>query len=120
MRLITLKPQAPPKRIPRRAQRYAVRWPVKEINGAPAQDSWVVDISSLGARLETTKALSPNSPVEFTVLLPDSEQVLTLSGRVVWMRPIFTPPGHYHQGLQFYSPNWDLEQLAMKSKAEPK
>jgi|UniRef100_A0A7C5ANJ5 hypothetical protein len=120
MRLVSLKPQAPPKRIPRRAQRYPVRWPVKTINGLAVKDSWVVDISTLGARLETTKGLSPNCPVEFTVLLPAGDKELVLSGRVVWMRPIFTPPGRYHQGLQFYTPNWDLERLAQESQANPK
>lgn len=113
MRLIPTKPQTVRKRIPRRVQRHPVRWQVTEINGVPAKDSWVVDISSLGARLETTKALSPNTPVKFTLLLPDGETLLYLSGRVVWMRPIFSPPGRYHQGLQFYCPNWDLERLAL-------
>jgi len=116
MRVISLTPQAPRKRVPRRTVRYPVRWTVREINGQPAKDCWLVDVSSLGARLESTRALGPNSPVKFTVILPDGETALMLTGRVVWMRPIFTSPGRYHQGLQFYSPNWDLERLAKEEQ----
>ena len=112
MRTIPLAVPTPRRRVPRRAQRYPVRWAVLEINGKPAQDAWVVDISCMGARLETTSALGPNLSVRFTVLLPDKVTELDLSGRVLWMRPIFIKPGCFHQGLQFYGVNWNLERFA--------
>ncbi|MGQ9688588.1 MAG: PilZ domain-containing protein [Desulfobaccales bacterium] len=114
MRVIPLTVQSVKRRVPRRAQRYQVRWAVKEINGKPVQDAWVVDVSCLGARLETTFALSPGLPVKFTVSLPDSGQELILNGRVVWMRPAFPSIGRFVQGLQFYGANWELERLARK------
>lgn len=114
MRIIPLTVQNPRRRVPRRAQRYPVRWAVQEINGKPARDAWVVDVSCMGVRLDTTSALSPNLSVKFTVILPDGENEITLHGRVVWMRPIFMSPGRFHHGLQFYGVNWNLEGLAKR------
>ena len=114
MRVIPLTVQTPKRRVPRRAQRYAVHWAVTEINGKPARDTWVVDVSCMGARLETTAALGPNMPVKFTITLPDGETQLTVNGRVVWMRPIFSSRGRFQQGIQFYGINWDLERLAKR------
>jgi hypothetical protein len=111
MRIIPLTVQPPRRRVPRRAQRYPVRWAVSEINGQPAQDAWVVDVSCMGARLETTLALSPNMSITFTVSFPDEMTELMLTGRVIWMRPIFSNLGRYHQGVQFYGVNWDLDRL---------
>jgi hypothetical protein len=114
MRVIPLTVQPPRRRVPRRAQRYQVHWAVTEINGKPVRDTWVVDVSCMGARLETTAALGPNLPVKFTITLSDGETQLTVNGRVIWMRPIFTSRGRFHQGIQFYGINWDIEQLAKK------
>jgi hypothetical protein len=111
MRVIPLTIQPGRRRVPRRAQRYEVRWAVKEINGKPARDAWVVDISCMGARLETASALSPKLPVKFIVIHPDGMTELTLHGRIVWMRPIFASHGRFTQGVQFYGVNWDMERL---------
>ena len=114
MRVIPLTIQTPRRRVPRRAQRYQVSWSVTEINGKPVRDSWMVDVSCMGARLDTPAALSPNMPVRFTVVLPDGETELPVNGRVAWMRPVFTARGRFHQGIQFYGINWDLDRLAKK------
>lgn len=116
MQTIPLTASGLKRRIPRRAQRYPVRWAVLEINGKPAQDAWMVDVSCLGARLKTPAALGPKLPVQFTVLLPDGETRMELAGQVVWMRPVFAEEGRFHQGLQFYSTNWDLDRLAKNSQ----
>ncbi|MFW6127383.1 MAG: PilZ domain-containing protein [Thermodesulfobacteriota bacterium] len=102
------------RRVPRQAPRYPVRWAVTEINGKPAQDAWVVDVSCVKARLETTFALGPNTPVNFQVTLPDGTRDLRLKGRVIWMRPIFSQPGRYHQGVQFHRLNCDLDRLGKR------
>jgi hypothetical protein len=91
MRVIPMTVQTPRRRVPRRAQRYQVNWAVIDINGKPARDSWVVDVSCMGARLDTTAALSPNTPVKFTIVLPDGETELVVNGRVAWMRPVYEP-----------------------------
>jgi hypothetical protein len=114
MRVIPLTVQSPKRRVPRRAPRYAVHWAVTEINGKPAKDAWLVDVSSLGARLETSSALGPNLPVKMTIAVPDGESKLEINGRVVWMRPVFTARGRFHQGVQFYGPNWDIDRLAKR------
>lgn len=117
MRVISMTVQPPRRRVPRRAQRYAVRWAIKEINGKPARDAWMVDVSCMGARLETTSSLAPNLPIKFTVRLPDGETEQEVNGRVVWMRPIFSSRGRFHQGIQFYGINWDLDRLAKRESS---
>jgi hypothetical protein len=117
MRVISLAVQTSRRRVPRRAQRYPVHWAVLEINGKPARDAWLVDVSCMGCRLDTTSALGPNTPVRFTVSLPDGETELVVNGRVAWMRPIFTSRGRYHQGIQFYGITWELDLLAKKESA---
>jgi PilZ domain len=104
------------KRIERRVQRYPVRLPVSELNGRPARDTFVVDLSSLGARLETDTPLAPRNTVELTVLLPDHNVATRLSGQVVWMRPLTDIPGRFQMGLQFFGPNWDIDLLARTGK----
>ena len=117
MRVIPLTVQNPRRRVPRRAQRYPVRWAVSEINGKPARDAWMVDVSCMGARLDTTAALGPNLPVKFTIVLPDGATEIVVNGRVVWMRPVFTARGRFHQGVQFYGINWELDRLAKSESA---
>ena len=118
MRVIPLTVQPPRRRVPRRAQRYPVRWAVREINCKPAKDAWMVDVSCMGARLDTSAALGPNTPVKFTVVLPDGETELVVNGRVIWMRPVFSSRGRFHQGIQFYGINWDLDRLAKMAIVE--
>ena len=118
MRIVPLTVKTPRRRVPRRAQRYQVRWAVTEINGKPARDAWVVDVSCMGARLETSSSLSPNMSVNFTVSLPDGKTELRLTGRVIWMRPIFSSHGRYYQGVQFYGVNWGLERLAKRESSK--
>ena len=117
MRVIPLTVQTPRRRLPRRAQRYPVRWAVSEINGKPVRDAWMVDVSCMGARLDTTSALNPNMPVKFTLILPDGDRELTVNGRVIWMRPVFCSHGRFHQGIQFYGINWDLDSLAKQESS---
>ena len=114
MRITPVTVQPSRRRVPRRAPRYPVRWAVTEINGKPARDAWVVDVSCMKVRLETTVALPPDTPVTFTVSLPDETPDLRLKGQVAWMRPIFSCPGRYHQGVQFPRVNCDLDRLGKK------
>lgn len=114
MRVIPLTVQTPRRRVPRRAQRYPVRWVVSEINCKPVKDAWVVNVSCMGARLDTSTALGPNTSIKFNVILPDGETELVVNGRVIWMRPVFSSRGRFHQGIQFYGINWELDRVAKK------
>jgi hypothetical protein len=104
------------KRVARRVKRYPVRLPVRKLNGQPAGDTFVVDLSSLGARLETDTPLAPRNLVVFTILLPQLSVETRLSGQVVWMRPLTQQPGRFQMGLQFFAPNWDIDRLAREGK----
>ncbi len=104
------------KRIERRVKRYPVRLQVRELNGQPAHETYVVDLSSLGARLETASPLAPRKLVEFTVILPDHEIETHLSGQVKWLRPLLHFPGRFEIGLQFFGPQWDIDRLARVGK----
>ena len=104
------------KRIERRVKRFEVRLEVRELNGQPVRDTYVVNLSSLGARLETGSPLAPRNPVEFTVILPDHEVETRLPGQVMWMRPLLYFPGRFHMGIQFFGPNWDIDRLARAGK----
>jgi hypothetical protein len=116
MAIFVQMPSMAKKRVVRRAKRHPVRWLVKDINGQPVSDAWVVDVSCMGARLETPSPLGPNNPVEITVILPDGVQELQLSGRVRWSRFVLASPGRFHQGVQFYGVNWDLDRLGKEGQ----
>jgi hypothetical protein len=103
------------KRIERRVKRYPVRLAIMELNGQPAADAYVVDLSSLGARLETATPLAPRNSVDFTVALPGQAAPARLSGQVVWLRPLLDRPGRFQMGVQFFAPQWDLDRLAQAS-----
>ncbi len=107
-------------RLDRRAQRYQVRLEILELNGQPPKDASVVDISSLGARLEAAVSLAPRNPVEFSVALPDTQELLRLSGKVVWLRPFLDRPGRFLMGVQFFSPQWDIDRLAREGRLGPR
>ncbi len=114
MSVAPLTVHSPRRRVPRPAPRYPVRWAVTEINGRPARDAWVVDVSCMKARLETTFALSPNASVTFTVSTPEGNPDLRLKGRVTWMRPTFANTGRYHHMVEFHRLNCDLDRLGKK------
>lgn len=100
--------------IPRRAKRYPVRLPVMELNGRPVSDTLVVDVSSLGARLESSTPLAPRNVAEFVVTLPGHNGPMRLSGTVVWLRPLLHSPGRFQMGVQFFGPAWEIDRLAQK------
>ena len=80
-------------RIPRRAQRYAVKLEVKTLNGQPLSETSLLDVSSLGARIESNLGLAPMRQVEFTVSFPGADTETKLAGTVVWMRRVLGAPG---------------------------
>lgn len=103
-------------RITRRAQRYPVRLEVKEINGRLAAGTFLVDLSALGARLESPVPLAPRNQVNFTVFLPGAATETRLSGVVVWVKPLLDSPGRYQIGLQFHGRSWEIDQLGRSGK----
>lgn len=96
-----------------------MRLEVKEFNGQPVTDACVVDISSLGARLEAAISLSPRNTAEFSVVLPGTNGPTRLSGKVVWLRPVMDRPGRFQMGVQFFGPQWDIDRLARDGRLGP-
>jgi hypothetical protein len=104
------------RRTDRRAKRYDVRLQVSKLNGRTARETFVLDVSSLGARLETDAPLAPRNLAEFTVLLPGQDKETTFSGRVVWVRPLIQAAGRFQMGVHFISPQWDIDRLGREGK----
>jgi hypothetical protein len=104
------------KRIERRVQRYPVRLRVVQLNGQKTRNTFMVDVSSLGARLETDIPLAPRNLVVFSVFLHQYNVEARFSGQVMWMRPLIQKPGLFQIGLQFFGPNWDIDRLARAGK----
>ena len=104
------------KRVDRKVQRFPVRLSLHEVNGRPAPDSYLVDISSLGAQLESPQFMALSTPVEFVVRFPWGEKETSLSGLVKWIKPLIGKPGRFRLGLRFFSAFWELDMLARQGK----
>jgi hypothetical protein len=98
----------------RQVQRFPVRLALHELNGQLASDSYLVDISSLGARLESPVFLRPNTSVDFVVRFPWMENNTRLAGQIKWIKPI--DEGRFTMGLRFYQTFWELDMLARQGK----
>lgn len=103
------------KRVIRRTQRYRVHLEVAEMNGQRVTDTFVTDLSSLGARIEAASPLAARKHVELT-LRRSAQEALDLSGQVVWIRPLLTNPGRFQMGLNFFSPRWDIDRLGRQGQ----
>ena len=104
------------KRADRKVQRFPVRLSLHEVNGRPAPDSYLVDISSLGAQLETAQFMALSAPVEFVVRFPWGDKETRLTGMVRWIKPLIGKPGRFRLGLRFHNAFWELEMLARQGK----
>jgi len=90
-------------RVTRRAQRHQVYLEVKELNGQPVTDTRILDISTVGVRLESSLPLEPKSPIEFTFHQPSESTETRVSGTVVWMKAAEGKPGRYYLGVEFHN-----------------
>jgi hypothetical protein len=98
-----------PPKVTRKCVRYPVDWEVKTVNGQPVAETFLFDISAIGAKLESPKPLAPRNHVEFTYLKPGDDRERSHTGVVMWMRPLLHKPGRYQMGVKFYTPDWPLE-----------
>ncbi|MBI4643543.1 MAG: PilZ domain-containing protein [Deltaproteobacteria bacterium] len=104
------------RRVPRQAQRYPAKLAVTNLNGRPVTDTFLMDISALGAKLESSTPLARRYPVEINILFPGAQTETKLAGMVVWMRPSVASPGRYLMGVKFHQRFWDLDQLGRAGK----
>jgi hypothetical protein len=104
------------RRVGRKVQRFPIRLSLHELNGQPAPDSYLVDISSLGAQVESPLFLSLRAPMELIIRFPWDEKETRLSGQVVWVKPLIGKPGRFRLGMRFFTAFWDLDNLARQGK----
>lgn len=103
-------------KVERQAQRYPTKLVVTKINGQPVTDTFLLDISSLGAKLESSTPLAPSYPVDIAVLLPEAQAETNLAGVVKWMRPLLHSDGRFLMGFEFYAPFWYIDLLGRTGK----
>ncbi len=87
----------------RRAARIPVTLEVRRINGQAVAGSRVLDLSELGAKLETGLALAPGDHLEFHYVSRAGQEAAR-GGRVVWVLPLTATPGLCRLGVEFYQP----------------
>jgi len=96
-------------RVARKCLRYQVGWEVKTFNGQPVAETFLLDISAIGARIEGPQPLARRNHVEFTYLRPGDDRERSHTGVVMWMRPLVHRPGRYQMGVKFYEADWTLD-----------
>ncbi len=91
----------------RREQRILCALGVGEINGRSCPDTYLIDISSIGAQLETGHSLEIGEPVEFNLSPPaetPEEKAYRFAGQVVWKKESEPDLNRYRIGLSFFVP----------------
>jgi Tfp pilus assembly protein PilZ len=91
----------------RRAKRISVYLEIKEINHKPLGDTYLLNISETGAKIDTPIKYAAGDPVEFSFILPDMAKEIHRSGQVVWVLPHPSKPGRSLVGLDFSTP-WEI------------
>jgi hypothetical protein len=103
-------------RVERQTPRYLTKLAVTNINGLPVTDSFLLDVSATGAKLESPTPLAPRFPIEVVVLLPGDQTETNLAGMVIWTRPSMASPGRHLMGLEFHHRFWYIDQLGRAGK----
>jgi len=106
------------KKVERQVQRFPIWLALHELNGQPAPDSYLVDISSLGAQLESPLSVRVNAAVEFVVYFPWTDKATRLAGQVKWIRLVESKPERFRFGLRFFQAFWELDTLARQGKLQ--
>jgi hypothetical protein len=102
--------------ITRQARRYPVKLTVANLNGKPVTDTFLLDLSAMGARLESSTPLALRYPVEISFLLSGAQTETKLAGVVVWVRTLVASPRRYLMGVEFYKCYWDIDQSGSAGK----
>jgi Tfp pilus assembly protein PilZ len=91
----------------RRSQRISVYLEVKVIDGQPLDDTYVLNFSETGAKIETPIEYALGDQIEFIFYLPDKVTAISRQGQVVWVTPHDTKPGNFLVGLSL-ADEWEL------------
>jgi hypothetical protein len=91
----------------RRVPRSYVRFQVTAINGKPAPDAFILDISPLGTKMESPPLAIPARSLELNFLVPGESQETRAIGEVVWLEGS-EPLGLNLLGISFLKPYWEF------------
>jgi len=91
----------------RRAKRISVYLEIKENNQDSPGNTYLLDISETGAKIETATRYTDGDPVEFSFVLPDMDKEIYRKGSVIWVLPHPAKPGRSLVGLDFTT-NWEI------------
>lgn len=97
----------------RQTPRYQVCIPVREINGQMDWDGNILDISIMGAMIESSLPANINDQINLTFVSPlDDQEIIQLIGSVRWVSHYQGPDKtSYHFGIIFAEENWEAERL---------
>ncbi len=91
---------------------------VGEINGQSCPDTYLLDISSIGAQLETGYSLAIGEAVEFDLPqmaeAPEEKGAYRFAGRVVWVKEAVPDPKRFRIGLSFFTPFSETTKILAK------
>jgi hypothetical protein len=91
---------------------------IREINGQHCPDTYLVDISAIGAQLETGRSLAIGEAVEFDLPqmgeVPEENGVHRFAGQVVWVKEATPDPQRYRIGLSFFHPFSETTKILAK------
>jgi len=98
-------------RVERKVVRHQTRLEALEVNEAPGTGTYILDLSALGMRIETPITFPPHDLVSLKFCLPGETEEVLVGGKVMWVRPMLTPPPRFLVGLKLLVPQWQLDQL---------
>jgi hypothetical protein len=91
----------------RRVPRSSVRFQVTAINDKPAPNAFILDISPLGAKIESPPLAIPAMSLELKFLVPGESLETLVIGEVVWLAAMELF-GLNLMGISFLKPYWEF------------
>ena len=98
-------------RIQRRVVRHPTRLEVLEVNETSGTGTYILDVSALGIRLETPIPFAQRDLLSIKFLIPGETRELLVGGKVMWIRPLPTPPERFIVGMRLFVPQWHLYRI---------
>ncbi len=95
----------------RSSHRISLFLEITEIDRQPRDDTFLLDLSETGAKIETPIQYSPGDQIEFIFYLPDKVTAICRKGQVAWVTPHDAKPGSFLVGLDL-ADEWELGRRA--------
>ena len=99
----------------RREERIQCVLGVEEVNDQPVEGTYLLDIASFGAQMETNFIMAVGDSVKLSIAIPATKPedriVYHLSGQVVWIKEGKSAPERHRIGLSFFTPYRETAQI---------